>query len=248
MGITSLEYVIVCQISSIRRYLIAVNGMADSELKVVVLEEKYDQDSVAKLVLITTAVTIAVGILIATAGYLYFHQPQPKTFKAVEEWRVRPPVSEEIPYLSRPDLLQWTAEVVRHLFVLDFYRYNDQLKKLMPYFTDDGWKVFLNQLNNYASPDTVKANKFFVNGAPTGAPTVLTEGLLTGSYAWWVQIPIDINYAYAGGDKVPFKQSLTLQLLVTRVSTLNNLSGVAIANVAVVTKNAQNQNKPLGNG
>jgi hypothetical protein len=82
-----------------------------------------------------------------------------------------------------------------------------------------------------------QSNKLFVNGFPLGAPFVLRKGLLSGQYAWWVQIPIKIVYA---GFKPPDEKDLTLQLLVVRVSTLNNLMGVGISNV-IVTQGTGNQ-------
>lgn len=222
--------------------------MAEGEEQVVELQlqDKFYQDSFGKLIIIIASVMVAIILLIATIGYLYFNQPPPKTFPVDAEWRIKPPVPLDQPYLSTPELSQWAIDTVRHLFVFDFNHYNDQLKVLMPYFTDDGWKIFLNQLNIYANPDSLVAEKGFVLDEPTGAPIILNQGLLSGRWAWWVQIPVDINYAYAGGVKLPATQSVTLQILIVRVSTLNNLLGVAIDNVVVVTKNQDNQ--PSGNG
>lgn len=217
-----------------------------AEEQVIELQDRFYHDSFSKLVLIMMSVLIAIALLIAVCIYMYFNKPPPKTFPVDAEWRIKPAVPLDQPYLSVPDLSQWAIDTIRHLFVFDFNHYSDQLKALMPYFTDDGWKIFLNQLNIYANSDTVSSEKEFITGKPTGAPIILNQGLLSGRWAWWIQIPVDIDYAYAGGAKQPTTQSLTLQILIVRVSTLNNLLGVAIDNV-VVTKNTDTQ-QPAGNG
>ena len=213
--------------------------MAEDQQYVVELQDRYYQDSFGKLVLIITSVIVAIALLIAVSVYLHLNKLPPKTFSVGAEWRIQPPVPLDQAYLSTPVLTQWATDTVRQLFVFDFNHYSDQLKGLTPYFTDDGWKVFLDQLNIYANPDNMPVDKTFIQGAVTGAPVILNQGLLVGRWAWWVQIPFDMNYAYAGNTKLPTTQSVTLQILVVRVSTLNNLQGVAIDNMVVVTKSAQ---------
>ena len=73
-------------------------------------------------------------------------------------------------------------------------------------------------------------NKLFVNGTLTAVPQIFKQGLLSGRYAWWVEMPVSIKY---DGFKPPPEKNLKLQILVVRVPTLNNLMGVGIENVIV---------------
>lgn len=200
------------------------------EFHVVNLRDDFYRDSFGKVVVIIIGILTAIILLVALSIYLYLDKPPPVTFPVDKEWRVIKPVPLDQPYLSRPDLYQWVSDVIQKVFVLDFNHYNDQLKTASQYFTTDGWKVFLNQLNVYANYNNVQAYKLFVNGVPAGAPYLLNDGLLAGRYAWWVQMPITINYA---GYSPPPSKTLTLQVLVVRVPTLNNLNGVGIDNVIV---------------
>ena len=138
--------------------------------------------------------------------------------------------------------MQWVSDALPRVFQYDFNHYNDQLKVASQYFTVEGWKVFLNQLNNYVNYNNVQTYKMFVSGIPASAPFVLNQGLILGRYGWWVQMPLTIKYF---GSNRNSTQVLTLQVLVVRVPTLNNLSGVGIDNV-IVEKNASNA--PAGNG
>jgi hypothetical protein len=82
----------------------------------------------------------------------------------------------------------------------------------------------------------------FASSSPQRAPFILNQGLLLGRYGWWVQMPMTIKYI--GNNLVP-AQTLKLQVLVVRVPTLNNLSGVGIDNI-IVDKNTNNLT--AGNG
>ena len=214
--------------------------MAEEELYVRMREDFY-RDSFGKVILIIISILLAIVLLVAVSVYLYLNKPKPVNFPVDAEWRVQPAIPLDQPYLSESDMLQWVNDAIQKSFVYDFYHYNDQVQNASQYFTPDGWKVFLNQLNIYVNYNNVQAYKMFISAAPAGAPFIIQQGLLSGRYAWWVQLPIDIYYV----NGQPPTQALTLRILVVRVSTLNNLSGVGIDNVIVV-KGAGNE--LTGNG
>lgn len=204
--------------------------MAEEEWQVVEMRDDFYRDSFGKVIFIISSIFIAIALLIAISVYLYMNKPKPIVFSVREEWRIKAAVPLDQSYTSAPDLLQWVSDAIRKSLVYDFYHYNDQLKASSQYFTMDGWKVFLNQLNIYANYNTVLANKMFITAAPASAPYILQQGLLSGRYSWWVQLPVNITYA--SNDRSSTR-NLTLQILVVRVSTLNNLAGVGIDNVIV---------------
>jgi intracellular multiplication protein IcmL len=200
------------------------------ESSVVELQANFYRDSFGKMLLILFSFALIVLILIAIIFYLHFSKPQPLVFPVDSEWRVQPAIPLNQPYLTKPNLLQWVGDVLPKIFLYDFNNYNEQLKQASQFFTPRGWTVFLNQLNNYANYNNVLNNKLFVNVEPLGAPILLNSGLLAGRFAWWVQIPIKISYS--GFKSLP-TQFLTLQILIVRVPTLTNLSGIGIDNVIV---------------
>ena len=210
--------------------------------KIMVLRDDYYRDGFDKVMIACLGVMGGVVLSAIIAGYFYFDQPPPVGFAAGEEWRVQSPVPLDQPYLNTTDLLQWVSNVLPQVFHYDFTYYNEELKTYAAYFTQNGWRGFLNQLNIYANYNNVQRYKLFINGSTVGAPFILNEGLLSGRYAWWVQMPIDINYT---GYERSSTQSLTLQVLVVRVPTLNNLNGIGIDNIIIV-KSAGNQ--PLKSG
>lgn len=202
--------------------------MAEDNQIVVELQDGFYRDSFGKLVLIMATFCLSILLLIALSIYLLLDKPPPVTFPVADEWRVQQPVPVDKPYMSQPEVLQWVNDVVQKLFVLDFNNYDDQVAKLKEYFTANGWKIYLNQLNNYANYNNVQTGKLFIKLDLRGAPIILNQGLLSGKWGWWIELPVTIKYA--GAVPLPNK-ALTLQILVTRVPTLDNLNGVAIDNI-----------------
>jgi hypothetical protein len=121
------------------------------------------------------------------------------------------------------------------LFNYDFVNYKSELQDNAQYFTENGWKNFLELLNSSIPYVTIMSAKLFVNGTADGAPYVINEGLLAGRYSWWVQTSVNINYSSR------YTQSLNLQVLVVRVPTLNNLYGVAIDNIISPDKSTKDK-------
>lgn len=208
--------------------------MADEELHSVELRQTFYRDEFSRVVLIVFGLGIAIAMLLMFSIFLYTDRPPPKIFPVGDEMRVQASVPLDKPYLSTPEVLQWVADVLPRSFVFDFNNYNAQLKAAEQFFTAEGWPIFLNQLNIYANYNNVQAYKLFVNGVADGAPFVLRQGVIqeSGRYGWWVQMPVQITY---DGYQPPATKRLTLQVLVVRVSTLNNLMGVGINNVILAS-------------
>lgn len=210
--------------------------MAEEGLGIVSLEDNYYRDSFGKVIFIIICIVLSLLFLVGISVYIFMNQPPPTTFRVAEEWRVVAPVPVQQPYLPEPDMLQWVSEVVPRLFDVDFLHIEEQVTDAKKYFTDNGYQIYLNQLKNYADDKTVDAGKLFVRAAPTRAPVILNQGVLSGRYAWWVQIPLNISYA--GAVEKP-EVGLTLQVLVVRTDTTNNLTGILIDNVIVAKDQAQ---------
>jgi intracellular multiplication protein IcmL len=205
--------------------------MANEELQVVRLRDDFYSDGFYKILIAAAMVISAIGLLIAISIYLFAEKPHPVSFSTDNEWRVLAPVPLDQTYLTTPDLIQWVSTAVPSMFSYDFINYTQQLKGMTQYFTTDGWKKFLDLVNNYANYNTIQNDRLFVSATAAGAPFVINQGLLQGRYGWWVQMPISIRYS---SNQKESSQSLVIQALVVRVSTLNNLYGVGIDNILVL--------------
>lgn len=207
--------------------------MAEEELQVIRLRTDFYRDGFTKVFIALCIVFTAIVILVATSIYLFVAKPPPVNFSTDNEFRVVAPVPLDQPYLATADLTQWVSETVPNVFNYDFLNYASRLKTNQSFFTPNGWKQFNSILNTYASFTMVTNGKLFVSTSPNGAPFVVNQGLLNGRYSWWVQMPLNITF---GSRERGYTQTITLQVLVVRESTLNNLSGVVIDNMIIPTQ------------
>ncbi|MCE3238574.1 MAG: hypothetical protein K0R24_1555 [Gammaproteobacteria bacterium] len=202
--------------------------------QVVHLRSDFYCDGFRKILFALGIALLVTFLLIATVIYFLLDKPSPVNFSTDNEWRIVKPVPVDQPYLSTPDLIQWVSRVPT-LFNYDFVNYKSELQDNAQYFTENGWKKFLELLNSAIPYATIMNAKLFVNGTAEGAPYVINEGLLAGRYSWWVQTSVNINYSSR------YTQSLNLQVLVVRVPTLNNLYGVAIDNIISPDKSTKDK-------
>jgi intracellular multiplication protein IcmL len=217
--------------------------MVGEELQVIRLKNDFYRDGFKKMMLALGVIITAVSLLIATSFYLFFAKPSPINFATDDEWRILPPIPLEKPYLSTANLLQWVSETFSTVFNFDFLNYAKKQGAYQPYFTENGWKKYNELLNFYVPINSVLRSKSVVVGALNGGPFIVNQGLLARRYAWWVQLPVNINFS--GYDR-SYTQPLILQALVVRVPTLNNLSGVAIENLVIVNQKQNNTTRIPG--
>jgi len=217
--------------------------MAEEELQTIQLKNDFYRDGFYKVLTILLALLVSIALLISVSIYLFLSKPNPVIFATDNEWRVFPPVPLSVPYIHTADLLQWTSDAVTTVFTVDFVNYTPELKSYQPYFTVNGWQKFLEQVNLYANFNIIQSQKLFLISSLVGAPYILKQGLIQGVYGWWIQMPLKLSYSSAGGGST---QQLTVQALVVRVPTLNNLRGVAIENMIVTKAAADNTGSSNG--
>lgn len=205
--------------------------MAEDELQIVVLRDDFYRGGFGKVIIIIFGLLLAIASLVALSFYLHITKPQPLTFPVDQEWRVQSDVPLTDPYVTQDVVFQWLNDTFNKVFILDFIHYNDQLQSYQRYFTDNGWNVFLNHLNNYANYNTVQTNRLFVTSVPIGVPSPLNQGILTGRYFWLIELPVTVKY---DGMSPSSPVNLKLQVRIVRVSTLTNLAGIGIDDMLVL--------------
>jgi intracellular multiplication protein IcmL len=204
--------------------------MSEEELEVVRLRTDFYRDGFRKIIFSLIIIIAAILTIIGASIYLYVNRPKPVTFKTYANWRLVPAVPLQQPYLSDQDLKQWVSNVLQEIFVFDFYHYPLQLKDHQKYFTENGARIYIDLLNNYAEAGFVTANKIFTSVSADEAPFILDRGILPdGRYAWWITMKIKIDYV-TSGRFVPI-HAPQLRVLVVRAPNVNNLSGVAISKI-----------------
>lgn len=217
--------------------------MTEEKLQIIRLRTDFYRDGFRKVLVSLGIIGLAIVATIVAIIYLMTAKPAPIVFPTYDNFRVVPAVPVNQPYASDADLRQWVSNVLQSVFVFDFYQFPEQLNSYRPYFTDNGWKIYLDFLNNFVIKDKIVEAKAFVTSTAENAPQILQRGILDGRYAWWVQMRIKINYM---SPTINFPTANPLiRVLVVRVPTANNLAGIAIENIMLgnVSNTIQNSGR-----
>ncbi len=210
--------------------------MADGDVRVVRLTDDYYRDGFYKIIAALLMIAAAVLLMVAISFYLVSQRPSPVYFHTDSEWRAFAPVPVDQPYLQQADLAQWVSDVLPSAFTLDFLHYKDEQNALTQYFTDNGFKKLTDLQDRFLNEQMIERGRIYAQTKPAGAPVVLNQGLLSGKYGWWIQMPLTITLT--GVDRNDTR-SLVVQALVIRIPTLNDLWGVTIDDLIVAKTTEQ---------
>lgn len=206
--------------------------MTDDALVAVTLRNEFYRDSYRKVMIALLLCIFIILSLIGAFVYIITHPPAPQYFATTTDGRITPLVPLDQPNLSQSALLQWANTAAVAAYTYNFVNYRQALQEASNYFTPDGWSGFLSALKDSNNLDAVLSKKLIVSAVATGAPVVLGQGLLDGIYSWKVQMPMLITYQSASQFS---QQSVTVTMLITRISTLNSARGIGIAQFVVAT-------------
>lgn len=188
----------------------------------------------------TFAMLILLSALLALmiiAYYQYYTRPTPLYFG------VKPDRSQfAIQSLDRPNLAprvltRWATLAATATFTIDFVHYEENLKNLRHYFTEEGYNFFLNALTESHAITDITEKKLVVSAIAV-APTIITsEGIgPNGKYTWEILVPILVSYLSASAD---VKQPKIVSLTVTQVPTEDAPTGIGISRYTTFGVNLQ---------
>lgn len=174
------------------------------------------------VVLMLTAVNVILGLALS---YYITHRDEPRFFATTSAGDIIQLVPLKQPLVSRTALLSWSEEAVTSTFTYDFVNYQRQLQALRDRFTNVGWRNFIRALGASDFFNTVKAKQLAVSATPSGPAVITQEGYIRGIYTWKIQVPMQVSFESASERKV---ERVIVELLVKRVSTLQNQKGLGI--------------------
>lgn len=202
--------------------------MANDSLELIRLRNNFYRDNyrrVMKLLLIMTLVSV---LLISAIFYLIAHRPTPQYFATTQSGRVLQLVPLSTPLQTPANILKWASEVATATYTYNFANYQAELSALEPYFTDKGWRQFLSAVQENIT--TVEKNRMIISAA-SGAPIMVAHHTWNGRYAWQVQVPLRATFTVPGSK--PFSRNYLITMVIVRVSTLENVNGIAIEQYVV---------------
>lgn len=204
---------------------------ADDALEVVRLRNDFYRDGYKRVI---TALLIAVILLIASIAafvYIVTHPPAPQYFATTINGRITPLIPLDQPNMPPSTVQQWANSAAIAAYNYNFVNYRQELQAASEFFTPDGWQGYINALKSSNNLNAVIDKKLVVSAVATGAPVILDQGVIDGTYTWKVQIPILVTYQ---SPSQSVRQEVMITMVIQRISTLNSARGIGISSFVAV--------------
>lgn len=202
--------------------------MAYNALEVVKLRKNFYRDNYRLVVIALLICLLIIAGLVGAIYYMQTHQRKPTYFATTSDGRLIPMTPLNQPNMSDHAILQWSSKAITSLYTYNFQNYRKAFQQNEQYFTDAGWRAFLNGLQKSGNLKTVKQQKLTVQAVPASAPVIVRKGVHNNVYSWRVQMPIVVTYRNLNQE---YTQHLLVTALIQRLSTLSSKHGVGIAQI-----------------
>jgi len=200
--------------------------MADDAIELIKLRNNFYRDNYRRVLL---ALLLLIFLVVALVGIVYYqiaNRPAPQYFATSTDGRITPIYPLSDPMVTPSELLQWASRTAVDAYNYNFVDYREAFQDMQNNFTPDGWKYFMQALQNSRTLETVLTKKLVVSAVATGTPIIQDQGVINGRYAWKVQMPMLVTFQ-STSEKT--QQPLIVTMVVTRVPTVNMPKGIAIA-------------------
>ncbi len=177
---------------------------------------------------------VIIGLILTLIVYMNNAVPSDRYFATTADGRIMQLQPLDQPNLDTPALLSWVATAVTDTMGFSYLNYQRELQNASKSFTKTGWESFTSALQKSHILDSVQSMQQIVTTTPRSAPVLTQQGVLNGRYRWILKMPIAVKYQ---GVKETRTDNLDLQLVIERVPSLENPSGVGIAQWIALSRN-----------
>lgn len=172
---------------------------------------------------------LAITMLIITLVVLVKNPVHPLYFATDNVSRLIQITPVAKPNMTADEILTWVEDSVEAAYSYDYMNYPGQLQAAQKYFTSYGWKKYMQALTESNNLVALRERKMIISAKVIQKPTLLKEGILSGSYAWQFQMPVLVTYLlppYDGTKK--FSNALSVSVIVQRQPALQGYKGLGI--------------------
>lgn len=162
-------------------------------------------------------------LLLPTGAHANDQPPSPAAEKSIQQ---SAGVPLDKPNMDTSAILSWAAQAVTDIMTARYDNYQKRLQRCSHNFTKTGWESFAAAMQRSRILDQVHSLKQMAVAKLTAPPQLVKEGPALGKYRWSVKIPLEMTYT---DEKATHTATMSLDLVVERVSTSENGSGLSIA-------------------
>jgi intracellular multiplication protein IcmL len=166
-----------------------------------------------------------VALIVALAITISVSRPQDRFFATTADGRLIRMIPLNEPNMNDAAIVSWSARAGSDVMTFGFHDYQRRLQEASTYFTRRGWQSFSEALERSRVMEGVQQAQRVVTAAPKSAPVIVQQGLVDGIYRWVVELPLVVTYQSGTAQQ---SDTINVQLVIVRVSTLDSASGVGI--------------------
>jgi len=174
---------------------------------------------------------VVVAFLISVIVFLVKNPTRPLYFPTDDVGRLIQEIPLSQPGMTTDQASAWAIEAVEASHSYDYFSYRGELQDAQKYFTNYGWRNYMQSLTASNNLLALTQRKMIVIAKVVDKPKLVVEGLLSGAYAWKFQMPVLVSYKLPPFDDAPqshFENALTVTVLVQRQKVLQSYKGLGI--------------------
>lgn len=122
-----------------------------------------------------------IAILISIIFYLLKNPTEPFYFPASKAGVLIREVPLQQTDMTMDEIIAWTVSAVQDAYSYDYVNYRQQLQNAQKYFTEYGWRNYMQGLQTSNNLLSLNQYKYVVTARVVGQPKLLTQGLLQGA-------------------------------------------------------------------
>lgn len=181
---------------------------------------------------------LSVVIIFILAGILFYlvkHPTRPLYFVADPEGRLLKNIPNTDPNMTTDAVMVWATEAIEAAFTYDFVNYRAQLQNAQKYFSDFGWRTYMNTLTSSKNLVGLTKRQLVFIAKVTGKPKVVIQGMLGGAYAWKFEMPLLVTVLQppAYDDATSFRNPFVVNVIVQRQNLLQSYKGLAVIQIII---------------
>lgn len=127
--------------------------------------------------------------------------------------------------ISKDQLIKWSSDIVTTLYTYNFENATQTVQNSRSYFTKKGFTEYQAALQSPQWFPIIERKKYDVLPILSDTPSILSEGVVDGTYTWSVQIPLVL---FLRGPFDMTKQSKTVMIKIKRTTLADSPSGLLI--------------------
>jgi hypothetical protein len=124
------------------------------------------------------------------------------------------------------NLTSWLTDAISETYTFGFTNFHEQIAKSEQYFTEDGYRSYLNALKMNNTEKEIITKRIEVATIPLQTPVLINGGTFGNSEFWRFRVPVLVSIQ---GGKEPVVERYMVEVLMIRVPSYISYKGIAIA-------------------